>query len=132
MWLRGLVVLLLGVPVLLCSSREVSAQAGDANAGKVVYERKCAGCHGDVADAKGAGPHAGVGCEACHGPQAAHAQADDPSALKPEKPDPVNLCLVCHRANVAKPAGFPQIDPKEHNPGAACHDCHAPHNPGLG
>jgi DMSO reductase family type II enzyme heme b subunit len=29
------------------------AQAGDANAGKVVYERKCAGCHGDKGDGKG-------------------------------------------------------------------------------
>jgi hypothetical protein len=92
----------------------------------------CADCHGDVAETKAAGKHAGVGCEACHGPQAAHARADDPSTAKPEKPDPVNLCLVCHRKNVAKPAGFPRIDPNEHNPGSACHDCHAPHNPGLG
>jgi DMSO reductase family type II enzyme heme b subunit len=29
------------------------AQAGDAAAGKVVYERKCAGCHGDKGDGKG-------------------------------------------------------------------------------
>jgi hypothetical protein len=92
----------------------------------------CADCHGDVAEAKAAGKHAGVGCEACHGPQAAHAQADDPSAAKPEKPDPANLCLVCHRDNAAKPAGFPRVDPKEHNEGASCVDCHAPHSPGLG
>src|SRR2546426_7131191 len=32
----------------------VFAQAGDANAGKAVYERKCAGCHGDKGDGKGA------------------------------------------------------------------------------
>jgi DMSO reductase family type II enzyme heme b subunit len=30
------------------------AQPGDANAGKAVYERKCAGCHGDKGDGKGA------------------------------------------------------------------------------
>jgi DMSO reductase family type II enzyme heme b subunit len=30
------------------------AQAGDAGAGKAVYERKCAGCHGDKGDGKGA------------------------------------------------------------------------------
>src|SRR5262245_53267337 len=28
-------------------------QAGDATAGKAVYERKCAGCHGDKGDGKG-------------------------------------------------------------------------------
>ena len=31
----------------------VAGQAGDAGAGKVVYERKCAGCHGDKGDGKG-------------------------------------------------------------------------------
>jgi DMSO reductase family type II enzyme heme b subunit len=31
----------------------VLAQAGDAAAGKAVYERKCAGCHGDKGDGKG-------------------------------------------------------------------------------
>jgi DMSO reductase family type II enzyme heme b subunit len=30
------------------------AQPGDANAGKAVYQRKCAGCHGDKGDGKGA------------------------------------------------------------------------------
>jgi len=32
----------------------VAAQTGDAAAGKAVYERKCAGCHGDKGDGKGA------------------------------------------------------------------------------
>ena len=31
----------------------VAAQAGDAAAGEAVYERKCAGCHGDKGDGKG-------------------------------------------------------------------------------
>ena len=31
----------------------VGAQAGDAGAGKAVYERRCAGCHGDKGDGKG-------------------------------------------------------------------------------
>jgi DMSO reductase family type II enzyme heme b subunit len=31
-----------------------SAQPGDAGAGKAVYERKCAGCHGQKGDGKGA------------------------------------------------------------------------------
>jgi DMSO reductase family type II enzyme heme b subunit len=31
----------------------VGAQAGDAGAGKAVYERKCVGCHGEKGDGKG-------------------------------------------------------------------------------
>jgi DMSO reductase family type II enzyme heme b subunit len=31
----------------------VGAQAGDANAGKAVYQLKCVGCHGDKGDGKG-------------------------------------------------------------------------------
>ena len=38
---------------LLLAPSVVQAQAGDANAGKMVYERKCAGCHGDKGDGKG-------------------------------------------------------------------------------
>ena len=48
--LAALVVLfLIGVPSL------VAAQAGDAAAGKAVYELKCMGCHGDKGDGKGPG-----------------------------------------------------------------------------
>ncbi|HET7340651.1 MAG TPA: c-type cytochrome [Methylomirabilota bacterium] len=38
---------------LLAPPAAAWAQAGDANAGKAVYERKCAGCHGDKGDGKG-------------------------------------------------------------------------------
>jgi DMSO reductase family type II enzyme heme b subunit len=48
-----LVALLLGVAVSLGLPREVDAQAGDAGAGKVVYERKCLLCHGEKGDGKG-------------------------------------------------------------------------------
>ena len=57
-----------------------------------------------------------VACEACHGAQSVHASADDPAAAKPKLPDAKTLCLVCHQENVAKPKGFPQVNPKEHNP----------------
>jgi DMSO reductase family type II enzyme heme b subunit len=40
--------LVIGIPSL------VAAQAGDATAGKAVYELKCMGCHGDKGDGKGA------------------------------------------------------------------------------
>jgi len=39
--------LVIGIPSL------VAAQAGDATAGKAVYELKCMGCHGDKGDGKG-------------------------------------------------------------------------------
>ncbi len=48
-----LLALLVGVAVPLISVREVFAQAGDVGAGKVVYERKCVGCHGVKGDGKG-------------------------------------------------------------------------------
>jgi DMSO reductase family type II enzyme heme b subunit len=40
---------------VLAAASAVWAQAGDAGAGKVVYERKCALCHGDKGDGKGPG-----------------------------------------------------------------------------
>jgi hypothetical protein len=32
---------------------------------------------------------------------------------------------------VAKPEGFPQVEPAEHAPEGACSECHTPHSPGL-
>jgi len=88
----------------------------------------CAECHDGVVEAKKAGKHVLVGCEACHGPLAKH--AEDPS-LKPVKPDAVVLCARCHEKNSAKPRGFPQVAAKEHNAGMACGDCHQPHQPKI-
>jgi DMSO reductase family type II enzyme heme b subunit len=45
--LLGVVALVVAAPAL------VSAQAGDANAGKAVYQLKCIGCHGEKGDGKG-------------------------------------------------------------------------------
>jgi hypothetical protein len=87
----------------------------------------CVECHTDEATARASGKHAHVACEACHGALGKHAA--DPDALKPTRPDPRTLCVVCHAANVAKPAGFPQIDPKDH-PDGVCTECHLAHNPG--
>ncbi len=87
----------------------------------------CAMCHEDEFKMKQAGKHAGVGCEACHGALADH--ADDPSKLVPKKPDTAVLCVRCHEANTAKPKNFPQVNSKEHSGGAACGDCHKPHSP---
>jgi hypothetical protein len=47
---------------------------------KFAGHESCEGCHADVVEKKN-GKHAGVNCEACHGPQAQH--ADDPTAVNP-------------------------------------------------
>ena len=87
----------------------------------------CIECHTDEGDRLKGGKHAGVGCEACHGALAKHAA--DPSSLKPTKPDSKTLCQTCHLMNVAKPAKFPQIDPKSHMDGGPCLTCHDQHAP---
>ena len=91
-------------------------------------KKACVECHTDVPEQQKGSRHAQLSCEACHGAQGIH--ASDPSQGKPEKPaDVVKLCLLCHEANVTRPAGFKQIKSKDHNPGAKCTDCHPPHVP---
>ena len=34
--------------------------------------------------------------------------------------------------NVAKPKGFPMVDPAEHAKGDPCNTCHSPHHPEVG
>lgn len=89
----------------------------------------CADCHDEAAQTVKAGKHAGVRCQACHGPLLAH--TDDPVAAAAHRPDPLGLCPVCHEKNVAKPRGFPQVDTREHAAGSSCIDCHTAHSPGL-
>ncbi len=89
----------------------------------------CEGCHTDVVDQKKLGKHVVVPCEACHGPQAKH--ADDPGTIKPPKIDTAVVCARCHEANSAKPKGFPQVASAEHSGGLACDTCHQPHKPKI-
>jgi hypothetical protein len=89
----------------------------------------CADCHADVVEVRQGSRHAAIGCEACHGPLAAH--AEDPEAAPARRPDATVLCRSCHQANVARPAGFPQIDPAEHGDGEPCVSCHQPHHPNV-
>jgi hypothetical protein len=91
----------------------------------------CVVCHDDQSKARAAGRHAKVACEACHGPQAEHANSGDPSAHKPVLPDVANLCRRCHEKDAAKPRGFPQVATAEHSGGMLCNTCHQPHNPHL-
>lgn len=91
----------------------------------------CGDCHDDIVASRKGSKHEQIGCEACHGALEAHASADDPSTLKPTLPDGKTICLVCHRENVAKPAGFPQVDPTDHGDGGPCTSCHNPHHPEI-
>lgn len=89
----------------------------------------CETCHSDIATTKNAGKHAHVNCEACHGPQAKH--ADDPS-VTPAKLDTAVLCVRCHAASAARPKNFPQVDAADHSNGVPCETCHQPHSPAIG
>jgi hypothetical protein len=89
----------------------------------------CEACHADVLQVKSAGKHAGVNCEACHGPQAKH--AEDPGSAMPPLPDTSVLCARCHEANSAKPKWFPAVVTAEHSQGMPCNTCHTPHSPQI-
>jgi predicted CXXCH cytochrome family protein len=89
----------------------------------------CGDCHSDTAETRRAGKHAGVSCEACHGPHAGHAA--DPAATAARRPDPARLCAGCHSANVAKPRGFPAVVAEEHAGTESCLTCHTAHDPGA-
>jgi Cytochrome c554 and c-prime len=89
----------------------------------------CVMCHDDQATVRAAGRHAKIACEACHGPQAKH--AEDPTALKPKLPDVTTLCARCHERDAAKPKTFPQVATADHSGGMKCNDCHKPHNPHI-
>ena len=89
----------------------------------------CAMCHDEVVSARAQGKHRIVSCEACHGPQAKH--ADDPSTAKPPKVAATGLCKRCHEEDKAKPGGFPQVATADHSGGAECVSCHQPHAPHL-
>ncbi len=87
----------------------------------------CEECHTDEAGMHRLGKHAGVRCEACHGPLADHAA--DPSAVSPRRPQGRAFCLRCHALSSAKPQGFPQIDAKDHGGEETCVSCHPAHRP---
>ena len=96
---------------------------------KFAGREACEACHADQLEAKSKGKHANVGCEACHGALARH--AEDPAAVVPQLPDTAVLCARCHEANSAKPKGFPQVIAAEHSSGLPCNTCHKPHNPKI-
>ena len=63
------------------------AAMGDIRARPIKFAGRevCEACHSDQAEVKAKGKHARIGCEACHGPLANH--AEDPNSVAPKLPD---------------------------------------------
>jgi hypothetical protein len=89
----------------------------------------CIECHTDVQQVRSTGRHAGVACEACHGPLGAHANGE--TDVAPIRPSPRAVCLTCHTARLGMPATFPKVIVNEHAEAGPCTECHAAHAPGL-
>ena len=107
----------------------------------------CADCHAAEATEREKGAHAGVNCEACHGPGLAHVDWHRANKASPGKPSgdapktarmPVNKgkawCMVCHQKLQARPGTFPQVEAVEHleqmgvkDSEIACTECHGAH-----
>lgn len=96
---------------------------------------KCRECHQDEFTLWSGAGHAGVTCEACHGPWRAH-NSNTPGTMLLSTSD--SDCLLCHRTLAARPEGFPQIpdlathlrsEELDADPDATCTDCHDPHEP---
>ena len=100
-------------------------------------DEACEPCHSEQFAVHRDGVHHALRCEMCHGPVATHVDLEE-GELIAEMPVSRSreLCENCHRYLDARPATFPQIDPREHvaeNGGDltpdACFDCHDPHSP---
>ncbi|HEY6057542.1 MAG TPA: multiheme c-type cytochrome [Candidatus Limnocylindrales bacterium] len=91
------------------------------------YERTdCADCHGPQAAEASTAQHAGLICETCHVPTVLH--PGSVNGVVQALPAPTSaLCATCHAQAAGRPAGFPQVDPVTHYPGASCLQCHDPH-----
>ena len=89
----------------------------------------CAECHDKVVAKLAKAKHKAVPCEACHGAQGAHADADNPSSVKPAKITDGRFCVRCHAASPSRPEKFPQVNLAEHNADQKCVECHSPHQP---
>ena len=90
----------------------------------------CAECHDEKAESIANSGHAVIPCEDCHG--AAFNHPDDPEKLTVDRSR--DLCLRCH-SELYMPSShrndLPGIDPKTHNAGIECAECHNPHHPNL-
>lgn len=94
---------------------------------KYAGREECVTCHEEEVATHSRARHQTVACETCHGPAAEHiASGGD---VKPIVPRERDFCPRCHGYDLARPTGFPQIDPVTHNPVKPCVECHKPHEP---
>lgn len=98
-------------------------------------DQSCHGCHQDQAAAHDEGGHINVRCEVCHAPVIDHARDGKKIADMPKVPA-FELCTRCHRRLNARPADFPQVNPRQHLADNeveltdnVCVECHDPHSP---
>jgi len=107
--------------------------AGPDGNGEMVGDETCADCHDDLLEgfAKNAhsmsGAQDGYACESCHGPGAAHANAEDKDLIYNPATDynaaEKNACLDCHNDS-----DFESMDGRAHYELAnGCSDCHTVH-----
>ena len=90
----------------------------------------CQTCHTEQNGKVASGLHRTVHCEACHGPQATHAENIEPKPVRPQTPA---LCVQCHEAGTGgRPKDFHRVNSAEHSGGLDCKSCHQPHNPKEG
>lgn len=93
--------------------------------------RYCNSCHDQVTETLSMWQHAMIPCENCHGAAFDHPQSPEKLTIDRSR----SLCLRCHSQLIMPSSGrnlIPGIDPKDHNVGMECADCHNPHNPDLG
>ncbi|MDD5210048.1 MAG: cytochrome c3 family protein [Elusimicrobiales bacterium] len=91
----------------------------------------CKKCHAQQVADKAKSSHRGINCESCHGALLGHVE-NPKSDNKPRRPKETEMrafCGHCHERTISKPAKYPQINLKEHNPDAPCNMCHQPHQP---
>jgi len=95
----------------------------------------CGECHDEVLSRHDSGAHVSLRCELCHSVMTDHVRDDEVVAEMPIGAS-FELCGRCHRTLNARPADFPQINPRQHladmdvePDNNVCVGCHDPHSP---
>jgi predicted CXXCH cytochrome family protein len=106
--------------------------SGHGNSAKYAGAEVCQGCHEDQYKSFAQSAHLQTlkkekaleqGCEGCHGPGAAHAEAGDPDKIRrfaDARPDSIQaVCTTCHKINLGEQHTKARL---------TCLTCHSPHH----